>query len=71
MKLTPGTVVAAVVLILTLVPFLNGQENGSNSTEPGTQIVPEVRISLLAHISSPPARPTTLLICNIVWPMTG
>ena len=45
MRLTPGTVVAAVVLILTLVPFLNGQENGSNSTEPGTQIVPEVRIS--------------------------
>jgi hypothetical protein len=30
---------------LVLVPFLNGQENGSNSTEPGTQTVPEVRIS--------------------------
>jgi hypothetical protein len=45
MKLTFGTLVAAVFLVLTLVPFLNGQEIGSNSTEPGTQAVPEVRTS--------------------------
>lgn len=42
MKVTPGTLVA-VVLVLILVPFLNGQENASNSTAPGTQKVSEAQ----------------------------
>ena len=37
--------VNAAVLVLMLVPFLDGQEDGSNTTEPGTQAVPEIRIS--------------------------
>lgn len=44
MKLIPGTLLA-LVLVLMLVPFSNGQQDGSSATEPGTQTVSEVQIS--------------------------
>jgi len=44
MKFIPGTLLA-LVLVLMLVPFLNGQQNGSSATEPDTQTVSEVQIS--------------------------
>jgi hypothetical protein len=44
MKFIPGTRLA-VGLGLMLVPFSNGQQDGSNTPEPGTQTVSEVQIS--------------------------
>jgi hypothetical protein len=44
MKFVPGTL-PALVLVLILAPFVNGQQNGSSATEPDTQPVSEVQIS--------------------------